>query len=96
MLGDHGINKLINAIKSEIAIYSNKTKNFPMKEIAFLTVVICDDVNLRVARLRYLSLECMHHGHRVQIDYFDLVAPHVQEHVFVIDQFEHPRCLHLK
>lgn len=65
MLNDHGINKLINAIKSEIAIYSNRTKNLPMKEIAFLTVVISDDVNLRVARLRYLSLECMHHGHRV-------------------------------
>lgn len=67
-----------------------------MKEFALLTVVICDDVNLGVAGSWDLSLECVHHGHCVQIDYFNLVAPHIQKHVFIINQFEHPRCLHLK
>lgn len=48
-----------------------------MKEFALFTVVICDDVNLGVAGSWDLSLECVHHGHCVQIDYFNLVAPHV-------------------
>lgn len=94
MLKDLWINELQ---KSEIALYAIRIQNnWPMKEIALLTVVICDDVNLGVAGSWDLSLECVHHGHCVQIDYFNLVAPHIQKHVFIINQFEHPRCLHLK